>query len=29
MFTGFFLPLLLALGTWQVDRAGEKQDAFR
>ena len=28
IFAGFFLPLLLALGTWQVDRAGEKQALF-
>jgi surfeit locus 1 family protein len=28
LFTGFFLPLLLALGAWQVDRAGEKQDLY-
>ena len=28
VFAGFFLPLLLALGTWQVDRAGEKQALF-
>jgi surfeit locus 1 family protein len=28
LFTAFFLPLLLALGTWQVDRAGAKQDLY-
>jgi surfeit locus 1 family protein len=28
LFTAFFLPLLLALGTWQLNRAGEKQALF-
>ncbi len=28
LFTAFFLPLLLALGAWQVDRAGEKQALY-
>jgi surfeit locus 1 family protein len=28
LFTGFFLPLLLALGIWQLNRAGEKQALF-
>jgi surfeit locus 1 family protein len=28
LFTAFFLPLLLALGAWQVDRAGAKQDLY-
>jgi surfeit locus 1 family protein len=28
LFTAFFLPLLLALGTWQVNRAGQKQALF-
>lgn len=28
LFTAFFLPLLLFLGTWQLDRAGEKQALF-
>jgi len=26
IFTGLFLPLLIFLGVWQLDRAGEKQD---
>lgn len=25
LFTGLFLPLLIVLGVWQLDRAGEKQ----
>jgi surfeit locus 1 family protein len=28
LFTAFFLPLLLALGAWQLDRAGHKQALF-
>ena len=28
LFTAFFLPLLLLLGNWQLDRAGEKQALF-
>jgi surfeit locus 1 family protein len=28
LFTAFFLPLLLVLGTWQLNRAGEKQALF-
>jgi len=28
IFTGFFLPLLLGLGAWQVDRAGAKQALY-
>ena len=28
LFTAFFLPLLLALGTWQLNRAGEKRALF-
>ncbi|MFO7530719.1 MAG: SURF1 family protein [Marinobacter sp.] len=25
LFSGFFLPVLIGLGTWQLDRAGQKQ----
>lgn len=28
LFTAFFLPLLLALGGWQLDRAGQKRALF-
>jgi surfeit locus 1 family protein len=28
LFTAFFLPLLLVLGAWQLNRAGEKQALF-
>lgn len=28
LFTGLFLPLLIFLGVWQLDRAGEKQDTL-
>ena len=28
LFTAFFLPLLLTLGAWQLDRAGEKQALY-
>ncbi|NGX17474.1 SURF1 family protein [Wenzhouxiangella sp. XN24] len=28
LFTAFFLPLLLFLGSWQLDRAGQKQALF-
>lgn len=28
LFTAFFLPLLLALGSWQLDRAGQKRALF-
>ncbi len=28
LFTAFFLPLLLALGAWQLDRAGQKRALF-
>jgi surfeit locus 1 family protein len=28
LFTAFFLPLLLALGAWQLERAGEKRALF-
>lgn len=28
LFTAFFLPVLLALGAWQLDRAGQKQALF-
>jgi surfeit locus 1 family protein len=28
LFTAFFLPLLLSLGAWQLDRAGQKRDLF-
>lgn len=28
IFAGVFLPLLLALGTWQLERAGDKQALF-